>query len=149
MKRVNYIIPLSTNLPEDLPQVGWSVEELIKKSISDYQTTEIEMETSVNDKVNISIDTTDIEINDFGDCDFFAYLICNDDVEMTGIADEIYEWLQKELISFVEYINKTKPYYTDITKGIDESVPLVIRTDEIDADFLDGCIDEIDDYYEG
>lgn len=151
MKRVNYVFNIATNLDEDVDlNFLLEVQEKIKQIMSDYTRPEKDFETKVNGKVNVSIDTTQVEINSFGDLRLYGYLICNDDVEKTGISNFVYEWFRDEIIGIIEYILrphciKAEP---DITN--DEcSGYLDIYSDDVkDLGFLDGCIDEIDDYEE-
>lgn len=151
MKRVHYVFNIATNLDEDVDlNFLLEVQEKIKQIMSDYTRPEKDFETKVNGKVNVSIDTTQVEINSFGDLRLYGYLICNDDVEKTGISNFVYEWFRDEIIGIIEYILrphciKAEP---DITN--DEcSGYLDIYSDDVkDLGFLDGCIDEIDDYEE-
>lgn len=147
MKRVNYIINMPTNIPEegDL-EVNAKIQQEINEKIQEYSRPEIEMETSANGKVTISFDTTEIEINDFGDIEFFFYLICNDDVEQTGISDEIYVWMEKELRAFIDFILKLK---IEVGQGLHpnpDGDKLTIILADLDANYLDGGIDSIDPY---
>lgn len=147
MKRVNYIINMPTNIPEegDL-EVNAKIQQEINEKIQDYSRPEIEMETSANGKVTISFDTTEIDINDFGDIEFFFYLICNDDVKQTGISDEIYVWMEKELRAFIDYISKLK---IEVGQGLHpnpDGDKLTIILADLDTDYLDGGIDSIEPY---
>ena len=148
MKRVNYIINLPTNIPEegDLA-VNARVARDVCEKIQDYKRPEVKMDTTANGNVTISFDTTEIEINDFGDISFFFYLICNDDVEKTGISDEIYRWMEKELRAFVDYIMKLK---IEVGQGLhpnpDGDKLTIITSDDLDLDYLDGGIDSIEEY---
>lgn len=149
MKRVNYIFNLYTNINADVPFLLRDAEEKILKGIQDYKRPEAVLETTANGKVTVSLDTTDVEVNDFGDCCFFGYLICNDDVEKTGISDSIYDWFNTELKEFVNYISKLGIKVDPIAAFKEECGGyLIIHLDDVDNDFLDGCIDTIEPYDE-
>lgn len=178
MKRVNYVFNIATNLDEDADlNFLLEVQEKIRQIMSDYTRPEKDFETKVNGKVNVSIDTTQVEINSFGDLRLYGYLICNDDVEKIGIsnwdittsAKFVYEWFRDEIIDIIEYILrphciKADPDITDklyyglyedayddgfLTVNDEGGRYLDIYSDDVkDLGFLDGCIDDIDDYEE-
>lgn len=151
MKRVNYVFNIATNLDEDADlNFLLEVQEKIRQIMSDYTRPEKDFETKVNGKVNVSIDTTQVEINSFGDLRLYGYLICNDDVEKTGISNFVYEWFRDEIIGIIEYILRPHCIKADPDITDDEGGGyLDIYSDDVkDLDFLDGCIDEIDDYEE-
>ena len=151
MKRVNYVFLIATNIDEEAnPDFLLKIEEQVHQIMSDYKLPEADLETSANGKVNVSIDTTDTEINNFGDLRLYGYLICNDDVKQTGISDDNYEWFSKEIISIVEHILRPNAIKVipDVTEDECGGYLKIYLDDVKDYDFLDGCIDDIDEYEE-
>lgn len=153
MKRVNYVFNISSNIDADLadenPRYLSDIEKEISKLLSDYKRPEEDIDTTANGKVNVSIDTTQVEVGELGEIRVYGYAIGEDSLER-GISDNIYDWFRDRLLELVEYIMKPNcikviPDLTDDEGG----GYLKIYTDDIkDKFFLDLCVDDIDDYEE-
>jgi len=153
MKRVNYVFNISTNIDEDLvdvkPTYLSDIEKEISKLLSDYKRPEEDIDTTANGKVNVSIDTTQVEVGELGEIRVYGYVIGEDSLEK-GISTNIYDWFSEKLLELVEYIMKPNcikviPDLTDDEGG----GYLKIYTDDIkDKFWLDLCVDDIDDYEE-
>lgn len=147
MKRVEYIINFPTNIPEDsVEKVVADIKDQILRYISNTPYWEEVCTDAVGDVCIVSIDNQEVDFNDFGDIQFFAYLICNDNVEKIGIADAIYQKMEKELRDLIEGIQGEKIY---VGQGLHENPDgnfLRIDISDLDTDYLDGMIDKIEDY---
>lgn len=153
MKRVNYVFNISSNIDEDgvdvNPHYLSDIEKEISKLLSDYKRPEEDIDTTANGKVNISIDTTQVEVSELGDIRVYGYVIGDDSLE-NGISNNVYDWFSEKLLELVEYIMKPNcikviPDITDDEGG----GYLKIYTDDLkDKFWLDLCVDDIDDYEE-
>lgn len=150
MKRVNYVFIFPTNLPKDDPSLFWKLQAGLQNNLNveGYKRPEVNMEVEKNGMVNISIDTTQIEISDYGDFRLYGYLICNDDVEQTGISKEVYDWFEKTIREIVDYIMNMKITIIPPTLSNEKNFRFKIRLDDLNRNKLEQDIDDIDDYEE-
>jgi hypothetical protein len=150
MKRVDYVFIFPTNLPKEDPSLFWKLQAGLQNNLNvdGYKRPEVDMEVEKNGMVNISIDTTQIEISDYGDFRLYGYLICNDDVEQTGISNEVYDWFEKTIREIVEYILSKKITIIPPTLSNEKNFRFKIYLDDLNRDKLEQDIDDIDDYEE-
>ena len=150
MKRVDYVFIFPTNLPKEDPSLFWKLQAGLQNNLNvdGYKRPEVDMEVEKNGMVNISIDTTQIEISDYGDFRLYGYLICNDDVEQTGISQEVYDWFEKTIREIVEYILSKKITIIPPTLSNEKNFRFKIYLDDLNRDKLEQDIDDIDDYEE-
>ena len=150
MKRVDYVFIFPTNLPKEDPSLFWKLQAGLQNNLNvdGYKRPEVDMEVEKNGMVNISIDTTQIEISDYGDFRLYGYLICNDDVEQTGISQEVYDWFEKTIREIVEYILSKKITIIPPTLSNEKNFRFKIYLDDLNREKLEQDIDDIDDYEE-
>lgn len=142
-KCVDYGFILPTNIDDAYEldyKVSTHIADTICKNVKDVTK---KMVSTLNGEVELTIhicSSAEETFNEFNDYFIDGYLICNDDVENTGVADSVYVEMQKILADVIDKINALK---IEIPDGV-----FKITRSDLDIDWLDGSIDDIRDYTE-
>ena len=142
-KCVDYVFIFPTNIEDEYeldPKVANLISETICKNVEDVTK---KLVSNINGEVGLTIHICNSEeetFTNFNDYLIDGYLVCNYDVEDTGIADSVYVEMQKILAEMIDKINALK---IEIPDGI-----FKITGTDLDIDWLDMSMDEIRDYTE-
>ena len=142
-KCVDYVFIFPTNIDDEYeldPKVANRISETICKNVEDVTK---KFMSNINGEVELTIHICNSEeetFTDFNDYLIDGYLVCNDDIVNTDVAEDVYVEIQKLLAEVRDKINALK---IEIPDGV-----FKITRSDFNSNWLDGSIDDIRDYTE-